>query len=74
MKAQLSYKRKNKNRHGKDENIHISSINEIPLPDIRSVKSLSRNGQMINPYKMIYFKEEEMLMRSPKDNELCYAK
>lgn len=56
MKAQLIYKKKYKGRHEKDENIHISSINEIPLPDIRSVKSLSRNGQMINPYKMIYFK------------------
>lgn len=74
MKAQLAYKKKAKVRHGKDENIHISSINEIPLPDIRSVKSLSRNGQMINPYKMIYFKEEEMLMISPKDNEFCYGK
>lgn len=74
MKAQLSYKRKNKNRHGKEESIYISSINEIPLPDIRSVKSLTRNGQMINPYKMIYFKEEEMFMISPKAKELCYAK
>ena len=67
MKAQLTYKRKRKIRHEKDENIYISSINEIPLPDIRSVRSLTRNGQMINPYKMIYFKEEEMLMISPKD-------
>lgn len=29
---------------------------------------------MINPYRMIYFKEQEMETNSPTDRELSYAK
>jgi hypothetical protein len=50
------------------------SIKDIPLPDIRTVKSLSNTGPMITPYKMIYFKEDEMNTSEPTDSQLSYAK
>jgi hypothetical protein len=49
-------------------------MKEISLPDIRTVKSLSNTGPMINPYKTIYFKENEMCNSTPTDRELSYGK
>lgn len=69
-------RKKNKGRPSVErrESIKISSIKDFVLPDIRTVKSLSTNGPMINPYKMIYFKDNEMSAPTPTPGELSYAK
>jgi hypothetical protein len=51
--------------------VSLKSIEEITLPDLREVKSVSKGG-MLSLSKLLYFKEEDMVMVAPK--ELHYVK